>query len=676
MTTRTFARGPLQAAWRTVAILLAVGSLIVAGSRPQSAMASVVKPAFPRLAIWWPDTVKQPISLLARCDWIALQNRDADRIAQLRQANPSIIILGSTAARELNYVLGDYDNALNAELRSASTDWMLTQLGSTLASDVDASTTTIPVADATRFVVGDMVLVDHELMHVERVGTSSLTVTARGPVNPPATHAAGARIAAVVSHWADSIVMDLSSDCPVRDVGHGPETWGEWEARRAKSVLDGADWDGLLIDGWEGNLSWMATRGTNRSIDLLRTNIPVTDGYAAFNLSWNSGAVAFGRGLRNACGSKVLIGNGNLRDYGMNGTVFEEFPYDTLPPSWWDYIFVGPYGYPRASYPEWIANAQSPNLTSVQTYGESRDYRTMRFGLCSALLNDGYYSYALSASGHAVNGVWWYDEYDNAGAGRGYLGQPTGAAVKAGAAWRRDFTGGVSLVNPTASPVTVKLGGTFRKIKGTQAPTVNSGATVNSVTIPSRDGIILLRIPSVSLKASATTVLYGVSTTISVSVAPASAGTVRLERRTAGTSTWVASGAPSLDASGSGSVKSAPGVSTEYRAILVGRGVVSSTVKVNVRPLLAIRASRATVSRWSRVTFSGSITHPGKVPLLLQRRVGRSWKTVRRLVTSRTGRYSTAVSFASRGSFTYRVYAVADASHLAAASGAVSVRVR
>ena len=59
--------------------------------------------------------------------------------------------------------------------------------------------------------------------------------------------------------------------------------------------------------------------------------------------------------------------------------------------------------------------------------------------------------------------------------------------------WRRDFQGGISLVNPTMTPVTVELGGTFRKILGTQAPNVNDGSLVSQVVLPPQDGIILLR---------------------------------------------------------------------------------------------------------------------------------------------------------------------------------------
>ena len=58
--------------------------------------------------------------------------------------------------------------------------------------------------------------------------------------------------------------------------------------------------------------------------------------------------------------------------------------------------------------------------------------------------------------------------------------------------FRRDFQNGISLCNTTTSSLTVALGGTFHKIKGTQAPTINDGGTVTSVTLRAKDGIILL----------------------------------------------------------------------------------------------------------------------------------------------------------------------------------------
>ncbi len=59
--------------------------------------------------------------------------------------------------------------------------------------------------------------------------------------------------------------------------------------------------------------------------------------------------------------------------------------------------------------------------------------------------------------------------------------------------WRRDYSGGVALVNATGQPQTVSLGGELRKIAGTQDPVVNNGSLVREVTLPPWDGLILLR---------------------------------------------------------------------------------------------------------------------------------------------------------------------------------------
>jgi hypothetical protein len=50
------------------------------------------------------------------------------------------------------------------------------------------------------------------------------------------------------------------------------------------------------------------------------------------------------------------------------------------------------------------------------------------------------------------------------------------------------------LVNATAAPQTIELGGVFHKIRGSQDPTVNDGSQVSEVTLPPQDGIILLRL--------------------------------------------------------------------------------------------------------------------------------------------------------------------------------------
>ncbi len=110
-------------------------------------------------------------------------------------------------------------------------------------------------------------------------------------------------------------------------------------------------------------------------------------------------------------------------------------------------------------------------------------------------MGDGYFAHrGGTRPSPQKNVLHWFDEYDDGGIGKGYLGQPSGAAYSVGSnVWRRDFTGGIALVNPDTVARTVTLGGTFRKIKGTQAPALNDGSLVTQVTLPARDGIVLLR---------------------------------------------------------------------------------------------------------------------------------------------------------------------------------------
>ena len=52
------------------------------------------------------------------------------------------------------------------------------------------------------------------------------------------------------------------------------------------------------------------------------------------------------------------------------------------------------------------------------------------------------------------------------------VGQPLAPYAKVGAAYVRHFTNGVAVVNPTANPVTVDLGDTYRSLDGVTAAAV------------------------------------------------------------------------------------------------------------------------------------------------------------------------------------------------------------
>lgn len=134
------------------------------------------------------------------------------------------------------------------------------------------------------------------------------------------------------------------------------------------------------------------------------------------------------------------------------------------------------------------ANLRPGGFIAVNTFGARDDYQLARYSLASCLLGDGLHGYTDDKLGYSD--VVWFDEYDAP------LGQavdnPPSEAWQNGV-WRRTFTGGVALVNPTDQPVTVTLEAGWRKFLGKQAPTINDGQPVEQITLPAKDGILLVR---------------------------------------------------------------------------------------------------------------------------------------------------------------------------------------
>jgi hypothetical protein len=156
------------------------------------------------------------------------------------------------------------------------------------------------------------------------------------------------------------------------------------------------------------------------------------------------------------------------------------------------------------------ANGSDPlTFNSGQPATYSSAWQGERYGITAALMNNGYY--------FADSGVYdeettanrrWFDEYDNAGAGLGYLGQPVAGAAgnpQTGAwsngVWKREFKNGVVLWNPKGNGAkTVTVSGLVspsghtgvKHIAGKQNPTINNGLAATSVTLQDRDGVILL----------------------------------------------------------------------------------------------------------------------------------------------------------------------------------------
>lgn len=638
--------------------------------------------AFPRLGMLYPDPSKQTLRRIARYDYVVL-DWGHDAVTRLRRYNPDIILLVGSNACELAYDPNGSPTD-NSNVCAVPPQWFLTQAGSTLAGPVDANVTDIRVETVSApssvrlFVAGDAIIVDGEIMKVLSVDTATGTLEVkRGFIRPAEPHAAGARVAALITFWPNSWMMNLSTDCPsvTVDPAVGPETWAEYNARICARRLGDEAWDGIYVDRADGNESWLLHYSTARTIDAASSNAVVTD-YSAFDAAWNAGLCGYESRLRSLIGAnRIIYVNGGYPNFDkLNGSNFEGFPTTkgTYSGTTWRGAVFGHSD--AGSYLDWVKNSGQPNLTTVLTYqddsGQSAtgdgsydnpathegfrpNYRKMRFGLCTALLGDGFFSFEINTNGLGALGLLWFDEYDKAGKQRGYLGRPLGparpaigrlstsnlatggqfesardlaawnleadpgqgyqatatldqtvrhagvasvrldvtasdgtdwqvkfrhtpvslhrsddytlsfwacadrarplrlwaqqsgapwdvglylgnvnlrttwrryelgatcAGTGAGAqlvfpvgqsvgtvwlddvrlqrdtrVWRRDFSRGVVLVNAGAYKCRVPLHGTFRKIRGLQCPTVNSGKLVKAVTLPPRSGIILLR---------------------------------------------------------------------------------------------------------------------------------------------------------------------------------------
>ncbi len=198
--------------------------------------------------------------------------------------------------------------------------------------------------------------------------------------------------------------------------------------------------------------------------------------------------------LHNLMPGKLMIGN--VADWGrsnavlteldqtLNGGVIEGLLGASYSPETW-----GSWTEMMRWYRKTMAAIAEPKLVGFHYVGSATDYKTLRYGLASCLLDNGYF--AFSERGKGYSGVVWFDEYD-AKLGREVMPPVTTAWQKG--VYRRDFENGIVLVNPKGNgPVEVTLEEDFRRLSGKQDPVVNNGTVTRKILLQDRDGIILKR---------------------------------------------------------------------------------------------------------------------------------------------------------------------------------------
>jgi len=271
------------------------------------------------------------------------------------------------------------------------------------------------------------------------------------------------------------------------DPGQG---WSNYLSDLVKQDVMSRDvWDGIFYDMVFANLSWL----NNGDIDINKDG--KKDDIDTINNYWQSHMTDLINETKAKIQNDPLIANVDIADKyqnELNGLMMENFPADWLGENGWS-ILINQYlnGLPlNNKLPQiYVINSNTHNL------GKMESYREMRFGLASALLGNGYFSFDYGDQDHSQ--VWLYDEYE------AYLGKSVSSAynlldrttqeIKPGL-WKRDFENGLVLVNSTNQKQThVFNQEEFGKINGKQDRRINNGAKINCVSLEPKDGIILLK---------------------------------------------------------------------------------------------------------------------------------------------------------------------------------------
>ena len=140
-------------------------------------------------------------------------------------------------------------------------------------------------------------------------------------------------------------------------------------------------------------------------------------------------------------------------------------------------------GTPLMTGPEWLTSVQMAEAIQATgaafaalTYGSSGDVNAMRYARASFL---------LGWNGHTGSALMYRppdleDPYSPEWAS--YVGAPSGSRYPVGAGWRRQFSGGTVVVNPSAGSQTFALGGLYR---------MPDGSVVTAVTLGPASALVL-----------------------------------------------------------------------------------------------------------------------------------------------------------------------------------------
>ncbi len=317
----------------------------------------------------------------------------------------------------------------------------------------------------------------------------------------------------ITTGWKHPMVNLINEYCRMQMAQKNVKEYQESGQNTAgRQIYSGIYWDLLF-----GKISWLGD-----DIDSNLDGVP--DSEDELNEEYKRSVIDFLQQVRLAIPDAQLMGNEAPIDYAplINGRLFEwqiASLLDGLELNSWEKIIE--------EYRQWAISGVEPRITTIENAPEQilidkfgtgqvneippalvqeaqASYQRMRFGLASALMGDGFYSFDLGKTAHGQ--FWWYDEYgrmigDDSSPlpAQGYLDQPLGdpytmestieskevrtlrdvvrdlvtspqEEVESSQVWARKFDHGMVIVNPTNTLRGIVLDREYCRLNGSQAP--------------------------------------------------------------------------------------------------------------------------------------------------------------------------------------------------------------
>lgn len=284
-----------------------------------------------------------------------------------------------------------------------------------------------------------------------------------------------------LTYWQNTHLLNLSEGAGKNFAGQRFNDFLPFFVK--KEIESSGLWDGVFYDNIWGDVVWAA----GADIDI--NNDGKADEINFVNRLWSEGVDKMISETINLLGNDfIVVGNGRIHwpyQKKLNGMMLENFP------SSWE--GDGSWAASVNNYLRLAKENKDPNVSIINTYDKNREnFDLMRFGLSSALLGDGFFSFDYDTSNHGQ--LWWYDEYDfNLGTAKGlpYNLIDGSFEIKNGF-WRRDFKNGSVFVNSSNKTQTyIFTTENFSFLKGTQDSKLNNGERTNFLKLEPGKGLIL-----------------------------------------------------------------------------------------------------------------------------------------------------------------------------------------